>query len=142
MTPVMGMIKDVYDYNLPADEQNVEPHAIDTIYVLWVMPTIVDYETFREELEAIVEKAKEPGRPKLVLSVYVTRSKDSLKAPFIAGRPNIGSIFNTMTTNHPGKSGLVFACGPTPLVSELWDKSIQCTLKGIRIDFHHEVFDF
>ncbi len=43
---------------------------------------------------------------------------------------------------HANKTGLVFACGPKPMVAELWDNSIKATVRGVRIDFHHEVFEF
>ena len=142
VTPVMGMLKDVYDVNLPDYMQNQLPHAIQTIYFMWVMPTIADYSSFKDEIQVIVEKSKAPGRPKLVLLIYVTRSKDALDEPFISGRPKIGKLFERMISDHPQKAGLVFACGPSPLVSELWDNCIQNTLKGKRIDFHHEVFEF
>lgn len=121
---------------------NRKAHAIQTIYFMWVMPSIIDYEIFRHELESLIETSLTPGRPKLVINVYITRSKEVLELPFIAGRPQIGKIFDTMISSHPGKAGMVFACGPRPLVSELWDKSIQATISGTRIDFHHEIFDF
>ncbi len=89
-----------------------------------------------------MERSKAPHRPKLVLSIYVTRSKETLQPPFYSGRPNVKNIVTTMVETHPDKVGLVFACGPTPLVSELWDSSIRSTMKGRRVDFHHEVFDF
>ena len=142
ITPVMGMVKDIYDIGLPPDQHLTMPHTIDTIYLMWVMPNIADYDSFREELAMCVKRAEQPGRPKLVLSIYITRSKDKLAKPFIAGRPKVAEIFETMMTSHPEDAGLVFACGPGPMVAELWDHSMQNTIKGRRIDFHHEVFEF
>lgn len=142
VTPVMGMIKDIYDINLPADEHHTISHCIDTVYFMWVIPSIIDYELFREEIEICLQKSSQPNRPKLILMVYVTRSKEILNSPFICGRPNIPKLFDIMTSNQLDKASLVFACGPSPMVAELWDHSINSTLQGHRVDFHHEVFDF
>lgn len=142
ITPVMSMVKDIYDVGLPASQQGKVPHAIQTVYLMWVMPNIADYESFRADLEQCVERAKAPGRPRLVLSVYVTRSKEALSAPFVSGRPKVGKLFQDMMASHPDAAGLVFACGPGPMVAELWDNSIQSTIQGRRVDFHHEVFEF
>lgn len=143
VTPIMGMLKDIYDIDLPVGSITEEPHAIDTIYFLWVMPHLEDYESFRHELESCMEQAKLPSYPKLVPMIYITRSKEKLKYPFVAGRPKLGNIFQGMMLSHSvDDAGLIFACGPQPLVAELWDKSVQHTVKGHHIDFHHEVFDF
>jgi len=143
VTPIIGMLKDVYDIDLSIGSIIEEPHAINTIYFLWAMPKLEDYECFRHEVELCVAKAKLPGYPRLVPMIYITRSKEILTYPFVAGRPKLGNIFQCMMQNHHvDDAGLVFACGPQPLVSELWDKSIQSTVQGRQIDFHHEVFDF
>ena len=106
------------------------------------MPKIEDYEMFQEEIEAILSIAKQPGRPALVPLIYITRSKDKLANPLLSGRPNIDHHFAEMMSSHPSKAGLAFACGPGPLVAELWDSTIQASRQGRRIDFHHEVFNF
>lgn len=144
VTPIMGILKDVYDIGVSDQERrHAEPHAINTIYFLWVMPAIEDYECFRCELEMCIEAAKSPDKPNLVPMIYITRSKQKkLKPPFAAGRPNVGNIFRILDGHNPDEAGLVFACGPQALVSELWDKSVQQTVKGRLIDFHHEIFDF
>jgi NAD(P)H-flavin reductase len=142
ITPIMSALKDIYDYGLPANQHNSVPHAITTVYFMWVIPAIGEYDIFKKEVEEIIENAKSPFRPKLEVAIYVTRSKEELTPPFQSGRPKIQKVFDTMMDNHPNKPGLVFACGPTPLISELWDNSIQYTMKGRLVDFHHEVFDF
>ena len=142
ITPVMCMVKDIYDIGLPPSQHFRTSHAIETVYLMWVMPNLIDYESFRDDLETCVVRSQAPGRPKLVLSIYITRSKESLEPPLIAGRPKIGQIFTNMMEAHPDQPGLVFACGPAPMVTELWDNSIQSTIKGRLIDFHHEIFEF
>ncbi len=145
VTPVMSMLKDVYDIGLPAHKKKSIPHSIQTIYFMWVMPNIVDYEYFRSDIDLILQQVKENPKnyyPNLVVSIYITRSKKKLEPPFYSGRPSINKIFQTMTSSHQRKAGLVFACGPSPMVAELWDHSIKYTLAGTRIDFHHEIFEF
>lgn len=85
------------------------------------MPRIEDYELFREELEEFMRHAKASHMPNLVPLIYITRSKYTLSKPFIAGRPNIGNIYQQLCKDRPvNQAGLVFACGPQPLVSELY----------------------
>lgn len=84
------------------------------------MPRTEDYELFREELEEFMLRSKAPHMPNLVPLIYITRSKDSLSEPFTSGRPNIGFIYQKICKGRPvDQAGLVFACGPQPLVSEL-----------------------
>ncbi len=144
ITPIMSILKDIYDYGLPISQHNEMRHAITTVYFVWVIPTVVEYDLFRKEVEEIMEIAKSPGRPRLVATVYVSRSKedDTLTFPLICGRPKIQATFDNVMSNHPNQPALVFACGPSPLISELWDNSIRCTMQGRLIDFHHEVFEF
>lgn len=141
ITPIMGIVKDIYDYGV-ATTTRTKMHKIDTVYLVWVMPKIDDYKLFRSELDEIVSKSKADNKPKLVLSVYVTRSKECLQPPFYSGRPRMKAMFDSLLANHPDKTALVFACGPPPLVAELWDNSTRCVKAGRRVDFHHEVFDF
>ena len=61
ITPVMGMLKDIYDIGLPAEMQSSQPHCVDTIYFMWVLPNLNDYELFREDLDECMRKATEPG---------------------------------------------------------------------------------
>eukprot|EP00604_Paraphysomonas_vestita_P003242 CAMPEP_0174822134 /NCGR_PEP_ID=MMETSP1107-20130205/13668_1 /TAXON_ID=36770 /ORGANISM="Paraphysomonas vestita, Strain GFlagA" /LENGTH=127 /DNA_ID=CAMNT_0016040255 /DNA_START=1264 /DNA_END=1643 /DNA_ORIENTATION=+ len=126
----MSMLKDVYDIGICVEKEKMIAHAMKTIYFMWVMPNIGDYECFRKEIDEIVSKSKDPKYPKLDISIYITRSKEVLEHPFISGRPQISQIFQKMVINHRNKSGLVFACGPGPMVAELWDHSIQYTLNG------------
>ena len=142
ITPVMSMVKDLYDIGLPEKDVKREPHLIQKVYLMWVMPNIDDYESFRSDIDMCVQRSKEPGRPKLELLIYITRSKEELKTPFISGRPKVGKLLQKMLVEHPDDAGLIFACGPAPMVAELWDHSIQNTLKGRRLDFHHEIFEF
>lgn len=142
VTPIMGILKDVFDIGLNIDPKAASHRAIDTIYFWWIMPGLTDYDSFRDELNQCMERSKLHGYPKFVPSIYITRSKELLQEPFHSGRPNVNAVFKSMLENHLGDAGLVFVCGPQPLVTELWDKSIQCTASGHCIDFHHEIFDF
>lgn len=146
ITPVIGMLKDLYNINLSNGviEKTSERNAIDTVYLLWVMPKIEDYETFRPELEALIKAAKDPNYPNLVCLIHISRSNEkSLNPPFYSGRPNVGQIFANMAKDQPlDHAVLVFACGPHLLIADLWDKSIQETRKGRLVDFHHEIFEF
>ena len=151
VTPIIGMLKDIYDMNIPGGSDGTpaprlgaqQEHTIDTIYFLWAMPSITDYETFRKEVNEFIERAKAPGKPNLVPLIHITRSKETLEEPLVAGRPNIVEIYQRMMKGQLSRhASLVFVCGPQPLVAECWDRSIKYTLKGSHIDFHHEIFEF
>ena len=151
MTPIIGMLKDIYDMNIPAGSDCMpaprlsahQEHTIDTIYFLWAMPSIIDYDTFRKEVDEFIERAKAPNKPNLVALIHITRSKETLSPPLISGRPNILDIYQRMMRGQSSRhASLVFVCGPQPLVAECWDRSIKYTLKGSHIDFHHEIFEF
>ena len=141
ITPALGMLKDMYDFNLPASEQKTLPHCMQTVYFLWIMPKMENYEVFAQELESIKAIAREPGRPEFVPLIYITKAEEALAAPFASGRPNIAKHFADMMDAHANKASLVYACGPSPLIAEMWDHAIQATMKGRRVDFYHEVFN-
>jgi NAD(P)H-flavin reductase len=141
VTPIIGMLKDIYNVNV--EDTTTQVHQIETIYFLWVMPKLADYECFRAEVEMFIELSRAPGMPNLVPLIYITRSKEELVAPFYSGRPDILGVYRKLMNNRlVGSNGLVFGCGPQPLIAELWDKSIQYTVRGDKIDFHHEIFEF
>jgi NAD(P)H-flavin reductase len=148
ITPVIGMLKDLYNVGVysHAERDRVIPHCIEAVYAVWVMRKADDYECFRKVLERCLQRAtQEPGRyPALNIWVYVSRGKaGELAEPLIAGRPRFPEIYDQLQENHPGgKASLVFACGPKPMISELWDLSVVRTMKGGRFSFFHEIFDF
>jgi hypothetical protein len=47
----------------------------------------------------------------------------------------------SITTPLP-QAALVFACGPSVMVAQLWDECLTHTWRGRRFDFHHETFEF
>ena len=72
---------------------------------------------------------------------------------FEAGRPDLSSLFPRMlapsdlTQPSPNAEAnaraiTTFVCGPTALVNELWDAAAENARNGLRVDFHHETFDF
>lgn len=84
------------------------------------MPHLEDSELFWDEIQEFMVRSKDPTMPKLVPLFHITRSKEKMTAPFISGRPNIAAVYRQMWENRPvEQAGLVFACGPQPLVTEL-----------------------
>jgi hypothetical protein len=67
-----------------------------------------------------------------------------VQPPLVGGRPNFPGLFADLKKSYPPKKNpvLTFACGPTPMVNELWDHSIALTGEGGRVDFHKEIFEF
>ena len=111
---------------------------------MWIVPAEEDAKWFMREITACMRNAKNiEHMPKLVVWVHVSKAKPgTVKAPLIAGRPNMQQVFSTMEVCYPKMATLCFACGPAPMVNELWDLSMERTRTGGRVDFHHETFEF
>jgi predicted ferric reductase len=146
ITPVLGMLKDLYNVGeLAESERNrVKPHAIDTVHAVWVLRHEKDYLAFKDELEEIQAAAdSSPYFPNLELSVYCSRAKKGAPAPLISGRPDFPTVFDGLSEMHGvDEAALVFACGPSVMVAQLWDQCLTLTWGGRRFDFHHETFEF
>eukprot|EP00457_Paulinella_chromatophora_P001159 gb/GEZN01001161.1/.p1 GENE.gb/GEZN01001161.1/~~gb/GEZN01001161.1/.p1 ORF type:complete len:665 (-),score=68.40 gb/GEZN01001161.1/:546-2540(-) len=145
VTPVIGLLKDLFNGGkLPDGEKSVvRPHRIDEVYMTWVIPHATDYDVFRADIEECMALARRPQFPKLRVMVYATRAKpEEARPPIHTGRPKFNIIFDEMEQRHMNKAALVFACGPEPMVNELWDQSTRRSKAGARIDFHHETFNF
>ena len=145
VTPVMGLLRDIYNVGEYSREEaaHIRHHAIESVYCCWVVPTETEATWFMRELKACMNNAKHIAHmPKLVVWIYVSRAKTAL-SPLIAGRPNMGTVFKTIEECNPyAESILCFACGPDPMINELWDLSFDKTMSGSRVDFVHETFNF
>ena len=147
IAPVIGMLKDIYKVGVYGEPEGSKPkpgkHANETIYFVWAMRSLDDYELFGEELGQCMDRAQEgKGFPPLVCFVHVTKPDGPLPFPLIEGRPDFKDLLFNVTDDHPGKSGLVFTCGPRAMVNQLWDECLQVTIGSQRFDFHHEIFEF
>lgn len=143
VTPIIGMLRAIYNVGRLTDEQKrtVEPHRIDNVYAIWVIPKSTGYECFKGELEKCMHNSKIKEFPNLNLSIYVTKEQD-LSDPLLSGRPDFSTIFDKIQEDNANKSILVFACGPSAMINKLWDESVQRASPTTRIDFHHETFEF
>eukprot|EP00462_Mataza_sp_D1_P009036 CAMPEP_0175170322 /NCGR_PEP_ID=MMETSP0087-20121206/30143_1 /TAXON_ID=136419 /ORGANISM="Unknown Unknown, Strain D1" /LENGTH=636 /DNA_ID=CAMNT_0016460929 /DNA_START=54 /DNA_END=1966 /DNA_ORIENTATION=+ len=146
ITPVMGILKDVYNVGNYSKNQLrlVMPHVMQAVYVVWVMRTVEEYVCFKSALEACMHNAGFKQFPKLYVYAYVTREKDPTKVqqPLMGGRPDFRRIFSTIQSYHQDSPSLVFSCGPSAMVNEMWDESVSRTTGTSRFDFHHETFEF
>lgn len=146
ITPVLGMLKDVYNYGrlAQAQQRTTIPHRIQTVYCIWVVPTMKDAHGFLPELKAIMKNSALPQMPRLVLWLHVTRAKpEELEHPCLGGRPKLPQLFDQVQREHGKAPTLVFACGPAVMVNELWDLSVQRNkIRGAHVDFHKENFEF
>lgn len=106
-----------------------------------MVPTAKDASVFMAEIKKCMDNSSLRHLPPLIVWVYTTREKTA-EQPMIAGRPDFPSIFKTVSGAHPGKAALVFACGPSIMVQEIWDQTVKLSKKGERFDFCHEVFEF
>jgi len=144
ITPVIGMLKDIYNVGnfSKLESKKVIPHALKTVYAIWVIRHPSDYEWFREDLEKCASQAQLPQFPALQTWVYCSKAPANVAPPLIPGRPEFLQIFQDLDNQVNFDPVLTFACGPGAMVNEVWDLSVQRTSEGKRTDFHHETFDF
>ena len=83
--------------------------------------------------------------PKLKLSIHVTRDTESIPGQQIVhSKPDFSAVMNECIGSEPAdsRSMLVYACGPSRMVNQLWDASTRKNSKELRVDFYHETFEF
>eukprot|EP00808_Paulinella_micropora_P007076 g65712.t1 len=125
VTPILGILKDLYNVGNIADKDKALPHCIEEVFVVWAFRNNNDYYVFKKNLARCLAQAKnKPQFPKLRVMVYATREKQAT-SPILVGRPDFKALFATLDSFHIAqkKACLVFACGPEYMVNELWDLS-------------------
>jgi len=146
ITPILGILSDLFNQGdlSEAERRSVPRHCIESIYTVWVGRHAHEGEAFSPRFaDCVAMSEANPVLPSLVVWQHITRGKANMLDPhLLTGRPNFNSILDQIQANHPGRAVLVFACGSSAMVNELWDQSIARTAKGDRFDFHHETFEF
>ena len=155
VTPVIGILKDIYGVGDLTDDQRMHPkaHCVEKVYVCWVVSNYHQYQWFQEELNMCVasdEVSKQGGvsRPQLQIDVQITQGepphskKQGGALNFIKGRPDMSAYLNVVRKSHDEKAACVFACGPRKLVNRAWDAAGACSRDGAKFTFHHETFEF
>lgn len=81
-------------------------------------------------------------------NIHVTsaRKDDPLEEPLKFGRPKLQQIFDeaegvSVRGDNEVRIGVV-TCGPSALVTDVWDETSKRTGNKRRFDFHHETFEF
>lgn len=163
ITPIMGMLKDIYNVGQSLSPPSAfdQRHCMRQVFCCWIMRHADETQSFLADIQACADQAKSYPKafPALEALIYVTRAKaddPAMVLPLRCGRPDFPALFSRIAkdskcaeanSNGNGKKGKseamqVFACGPAPMVTELWDLSLAETLNGRRVDFHKEIFEF
>jgi NAD(P)H-flavin reductase len=138
----MGMLKDIYHVGQYSTQMNnVIPHCIQSVNCIWVVQTEKDADIFKEELRECEANSKLPQFPPLNVTIYITKEKVRNRG-YISGRPDFNRVFGDLTLVHGDKTMLVFACGPSAMVKQVWDQSLERIGDGVNVDFHREIFEF
>lgn len=144
ITPVVGIMKELYGGYATGERGNIPTHNITKVLCIWVVPQTAEAETFLDDFKAMIAAAATcPGLPPLDLRIHCTRAKGVVDAPLVVGRPNFTEILDAAQVGEPGNPSLIFACGPGMMVNGFWDEANtrNASKKG-RVDFHHETFEF
>jgi len=149
MTPIMGIIKDVYRYG-KIDSMSTKRHSsvLEKLFLVWVIKDSTQFKWFEEELKWCKLASQKKGMPEMEYMIYVTKGGSDLADGVHEGRPNWEEIFSKAAGKHPdhppnsNKVVNVFTCGPRKLVNQCWDASVILDREGYPFQFHHECFEF
>jgi len=148
ITPILSVLKDIYSREGSDTKKNRPSHCIRNVSFVWIMPHAEESSLFLDLLNSFHEKSLEdPLLPDLKLSIHVTRDSDDavvMGQQLIYSKPQLNVVVEECVENKPGNSTsmLVYACGPSGLVKQLWDASTTKNSKALRVDFYHEKFEF
>lgn len=146
ITPILSTLSDIYDsVGVVPSGKNRPTHCIGNISVIWVMPHASEASLFTDQLNSyFVKSLQDPLVPNLKLIIHATRDdpKDAPSGQEIQySRPDFDVVMDEWGWKADG-SLLVYACGPSGMVNQLWDASMRKNSKKLRVDFYHETFEF
>jgi predicted ferric reductase len=142
VTPIMSVLRDVYGTAREAPTK--KHHCIKEVTLVWIMRHASEASMFLKELNSLrLLSTDDPLMPQFNLSIHATRDTDAGKG-VINSRPNFDVLMNdhVLAQEADTRSILVYACGPSSMVKQLWDASAKKKTKKLRIDFYHETFEF
>jgi len=155
ISPVIGMVKDLYRCgNLDFCGVKSPSHVVEDIRILWVARSPAQYTWFEEEVAMFIKAAQSPALPRFHADIYLTGVKENdsgyqallpvsvgrASLAFHVGRPDLTQFCSDSIS--VDKANLIFVCGPSQMVSSLWDASVVSSTKGSSVRFHHEIFEF
>ena len=152
ITPALSLLRDIYQNQADTcctDTTQKKPlSCIREVTLLWVIPYASDALFLLDQLNTFHSMSiQNPHLPDLKLSIHVTRSSggnSEMKGQqFLYSRPQFDDVMDECITSEPEEktSTLVYACGPTKMVNQLWDASTKKNTKNSRCDFYHETFE-
>ena len=149
ITPALSLLRDIYQNEADKDTTQKKPSScIREVTLLWVIPYASDALFLLDQLNTLHSMSIEnPHLPDLKLSIHVTRSSggnSEIKGQrFLYSRPKFNDVMDKCIPieSEEKTSTLVYACGPTKMVNELWDASTKKNTKNSRCDFYHETFE-
>jgi len=149
VTPMISMLRWYYLINAPeevAAKQSV--HLAEYVYFLWVVDQRSTYDVFRDTILKCAARSQQPGFPTFVPLIHVTRDDKLDAAAFglpassvFQGRPDMNHVLESVKSNGVPRHA-VYCCGPSQLVSQVWDATNELTDAGVQFAFHHETFKF
>jgi len=143
ITPLIAMIKDMYNYNMSSEQKQknpLSPHLKEVTFV-WSCVSEEVFGWFSDVVEYCEKKSSVSGYPKINFEIFITRAKTVSNPILKAGRPDLTKIFKIVGDTEY-KRIAVFACGPSALVNSCWDESVKNSVGTQLWEFHHETFDF
>ena len=132
---------------------NRDRHIRD-VYVLWTIRSPDQLQWFEEELVEMVERATDPGFPRLHLTINITGKEANLAAigsPALTalcrvGRPDVAGELAAVAKDHRKVAIKLFCCGPAPLVQTALDEAAAinrtCPASAPLFYPHAEKFEF
>lgn len=145
ITPIVSILKDIYECE--RDKASHRKICAMNVHLVWIMPHASEADLFLDLLMNYRQRSVEDtSLPRLILSIHITRDDPAVrnKGHILFSKPDFASLMeDCISSRHNGATSiLVYACGPGRMVNQLWDASMKKTSKLIRVDFHHESFEF
>jgi predicted ferric reductase len=136
VTPCIAVLRHIY--GIRSTKSHYEP-ILKNVHFVWSCKTDEDFLWFKTEILQAMEKSGKHF-PKLHLHIHITGSRHASHAMLKIGRPEFEPIFDQIKEETP--RAFVVACGPSSMVNEVWDLSVNKSMSKVRFDFHHETFEF
>lgn len=149
ITPILSILRDIYHNQTVSTTKKRPSHCIRNVTLVWIIPYASEALPFLDQFNSFHQMSlKDPLLPDLSLTIHVTRGSDGRAMingqQFFYSKPQFNSVIYDCVERKPkdSTSTLVYACGPSKMVNELWDASMKKNEKDSRVDFYHETFEF